>query len=69
MENKIGANMAKDEIVAIATVNKNAVQHSGVPVFLCDSIEERDNVSLLISKVTSAMVHDLDNGCVIIVRH
>ncbi len=61
--------MNKDEIVAIVTTDKNKILHSGVAAFLCDTVEERDNVSLLISKVTQGMVHDLENGCVIIVRH
>lgn len=61
--------MSKDEIVAIVTIDKKKILHSGVPAFLCGTITERDNVSLLISKVTRAMVHDLENGCVIIVRH
>ncbi|MEL7569414.1 MAG: hypothetical protein AAGU14_02515 [Eubacteriaceae bacterium] len=61
--------MSKDDIVAIVTTDKKKILHSGVAAFLCDNIEERDNVSLLISKVTQGMVHDLENGCVIIVRH
>jgi hypothetical protein len=60
---------SKDEIVAIVTTDKNKILHSGVATFLCKSTQERDDVSLLISKVTQGMVHDLRNGCVIIVRH
>lgn len=59
----------KNEIVAIVTTNKEKILHSGVATFLCATIEERDNISLLISKVTQGMVHDLENGCVIIVKH
>lgn len=59
----------KNEIVAIVTTNKEKILHSGVATFLCETIEERDNISLLISKVTQGMVHDLENGCVIIVKH
>ncbi len=59
----------KNEIVAIVTTDKNKILHSGVATFFCKSIEERDNVSLLISKVTQGMIHDLQNGCVIIVKH
>jgi hypothetical protein len=59
----------KNEIVAIVTTNKEKILHSGVATFLCSTIEERDNISLLISKVTQGMVHDLENDCVIIVKH
>ncbi|AFS78729.1 hypothetical protein Curi_c17220 [Gottschalkia acidurici 9a] len=59
----------KDNILAIVTTRKEKVSSGSVPIFYADSEEERNKVSLLIAKVTMAMVHDLENGCYVIVKH
>lgn len=61
--------MSQDEIVAVVTINKNKIIYSGVPVFFSDTKEEMEKTALLLSKITMAMVHDLENGCLVIVRH
>ena len=59
----------KETIIAIITTNKNKIAGGSCPVFYAESEDEKNKTALLISKITMGMVHDLENGCVIIVRH
>lgn len=56
-------------ILAVITTNPNKVLGGGIPTFLCENEEEKERVALLLSKITHGMVHDLENGIYIIVRH
>ena len=58
-----------DKILAVVTLDEAKVKCSGVPIFIADDQKEREKVSLLIAKITTGMVHDLENGCYIIVKH
>jgi len=55
-------------ILAVVTLDKDLVT-GGVPIFLARSEEEREKIALFVSKSLDAMVHDLENGCYIIIRH
>jgi hypothetical protein len=57
------------KIVAIVTVDKNKVSPGAPPVFYASNKEEQRNTALLISRVTGAMAHDLENGVWILVKH
>lgn len=59
----------KDKILAVVTLDGKKVISSGAPVFIAEDQKEREKVSLLIAKITTGMVHDLENGCYIIVKH
>lgn len=59
----------KETIIAIVTTDKNVVSGGNVPTFIAKNDEEKEKIALLISKVTLGMIHDLENGCYIIVRH
>lgn len=59
----------KDTILAIVTTDKSKIGASGIPVFLASDEKEREKTSLLIAKITAGMVHDLENGCYVIVKH
>lgn len=59
----------KDSILAIVTTNKDSVSASTVPVFYVEDSEKQEYMSLLISKITMGMVHDLGNGVYVIVKH
>lgn len=59
----------KDKILAVVTLNEKKIISGGVPIFIADNQKEREKVSLLIAKITTGMVHDLENGCYIIVKH
>ncbi|MBO8141581.1 MAG: hypothetical protein H0Z37_05290 [Firmicutes bacterium] len=55
-------------ILAVITTREGVVG-GGVPVFLVASEKERDQVSVLLSRILQAVVHDLQNGVYVIVRH
>ncbi|MFT9497370.1 capping complex subunit for YIEGIA [Anaerosolibacter sp.] len=59
----------KDSIVAIITADKNVVSSNSTPVFYASSEDHQERLALLIAKVTMGMVHDLENGTYVVVRH
>jgi L-lysine 2,3-aminomutase len=59
----------KDKILAIVTTNRDAVSSATVPVFYADTEGEKEKIALMISKITMSMVHDLQNGCYVLVKH
>ncbi len=59
----------KDNILAIITINEKVVSGGSVPTFYAKDVEEQKKVALTISKITTGMVHDLENGCLVVVRH
>lgn len=59
----------KETILAVVTTRKDTVIGDNVPVFYVKDEEEREKIALLISKITLGMVHDLENGAYVIVRH
>ncbi|WP_427338517.1 capping complex subunit for YIEGIA [Caloranaerobacter sp. DY30410] len=59
----------KETILAVVTTRKDIVCGDNVPVFYVKDEEEREKIALLLSKITLGMVHDLENGAYVIVRH
>lgn len=55
-------------ILAAVTLDRKLVD-GAVPIFLAKDEEEREKLATFISRSLDAMVHDLENGCYIIVRH
>jgi len=62
-------NQTKNNILAIVTIDESKVIGGSVPTFLARDEKERERIAILLSKVTLGMIHDLENGCYIIVRH
>lgn len=58
-----------EKIVAVVTTDKEKVTGGGVPIFLAPDRQEAENTALLIARIMGAMVHDLGNGCLLIVVH
>jgi hypothetical protein len=56
-------------IIAIITTRHDKVSAGSVPTFYCDDEEERERIATSLSKITSGMVHDMENGVYVIVRH
>ncbi|KAB3538561.1 hypothetical protein F8154_01325 [Alkaliphilus pronyensis] len=56
-------------VIAVVTIDKNVVSSSSAPIFYAANEEQRERVALLIAKTTRGMVHDLEIGAYIIVRH
>lgn len=59
----------KETLIAIVTTKKELVSSGTTPIFYAKDDEEKEKISLLLSKVTLGMIHDLENGSYIIVRH
>ncbi|WP_352419929.1 hypothetical protein [Proteiniborus sp.] len=59
----------KDSIIAIIAIDEKVVSGGSVPTFYARDNEEQKRIALTISKITTGMVHDLENGCLVIVRH
>ncbi|HHT27516.1 MAG TPA: hypothetical protein GXZ82_09755 [Firmicutes bacterium] len=58
----------KHNIVAAITMHTQKVE-GGVPIFYVKDKEELVKVATYIAKATLGMVHDLDNGTYIVVKH
>jgi len=58
----------KEEILAVVTAYPNKVQ-GNVAVFITQNDKESEHLGLLLSRILKAMVHDLENGVYIIVKH
>jgi len=58
-----------EEILAVITTDRNKVMTGGAPIFLADNAEEQQKISLYLAKILKGMVHDMENGVYIIVRH
>lgn len=58
-------------ILATIALNeaKGKFMGGGVPVFLVENKEEQEKLALLLSRILKGMVHDLENGIYIIIRH
>lgn len=49
---------------------ENIILHGGIgPVFLARDREEQQKISMYISRICEGVIHDLENGIMIIVRH
>ena len=59
---------AKNQILAVVTTNKEKVS-PGAVVFYAKNSAELERTARLLARVLAAAVHDLDNDCVVIVRH
>lgn len=55
-------------ILAVVTLNMDKVG-GGAPVFFARDEEEQEKTARFLSKILDAMVHDLENGTYIVVRH
>ncbi len=56
-------------ILAIITQDKEKVYGAGAPVFLAISQEEQDKIALYLARITEGVIHDLENGVYVLVKH
>ncbi|SEN24427.1 hypothetical protein [Paenibacillus sp. OV219] len=56
------------KIVAIITTEHEKVA-GGAPIFVEPDEEKREATAFLLEKILDAAVHDLKNGCFILVSH
>ncbi|MEC9488946.1 MAG: hypothetical protein UMV23_05650 [Halanaerobium sp.] len=55
--------------VVVTRAQQNKVSAGGAPLFICDSREELEEVTMLLARLTMSMVHDLRNGVYILIKH
>jgi hypothetical protein len=59
----------KKTILAVITLKPGLVAGGGAPIFIASSREEQEKIAFYLSRIMDAMVHDLDNGVMIVVGH
>ena len=60
----------QSNIIAIVVREKNKEKvGGGAPLFYVNSQKELENTSMLLSRITMGMVHDLGNDIKVIIRH
>ncbi len=59
-----------DNILAIITRKENHNKVAGgLPIFFAEDEQEMERISTLLARITLGMVHDLENGVKIIIKH
>lgn len=56
-------------ILAVVTIDTFKVGDGGCPIFFALDQQEQEKVSLLLARILGGVVHDLENGVYIIVKH
>ncbi|MEW6309205.1 MAG: hypothetical protein AB1492_09250 [Bacillota bacterium] len=57
------------EIMAVVASRAEQVLAGGAPVFVEPDEATRQRVAMFLGRITDGMVHDLENGVLILVRH
>ncbi|NMB35812.1 MAG: hypothetical protein GX989_05940 [Firmicutes bacterium] len=55
--------------VVVEEGQRDRVGGCGTPVFYAENQEEQDKIATYLARITSGVIHDLENGVYIIVRH
>ncbi|MCL4426264.1 MAG: hypothetical protein M1299_12300 [Firmicutes bacterium] len=61
--------MERDEVIYIIADDKDKVVAGGAPILIAPEEVERERLALYLSRILNAMVHDLENGVLILVKH
>ena len=56
-------------ILAVITQNREKVGMGGTPVFFASDQEEQEKIATYPSRITEGVIHDLENGVYILVKH
>ncbi|MDO9535773.1 MAG: hypothetical protein Q7J85_10700 [Bacillota bacterium] len=56
-------------ILAIVALDAEKVGGCGTPVFFAVNKEEQDKIATYLARITEGVVHDLENGTYIVVKH
>ncbi|MGB9802578.1 capping complex subunit for YIEGIA [Desulfofundulus sp.] len=57
-----------NRILAVVTLNMDIVA-GGAPIFFARNQEEQEKMARYLARTLDAMVHDLENGVYVIVKH
>ena len=62
--------MNENNIIAILALKSNQDKiGGGAPIFFAENQEELKEISMLLARITMGMVHDLENGIKLIIKH
>lgn len=61
--------MINKYILAVITLDHALIKGGGAPIFLAKDRVEQDRIATYIARITESIVHDLENGVYILVRH
>jgi cell wall assembly regulator SMI1 len=56
-------------ILAVIALKPGKVGGCGAPIFYVENKEEQDKIATTLARITEGVVHDLENGIYIIVKH
>ncbi len=56
-------------ILAIITVDDTMVSGGSAPLFRARDRTEQDRIAMYLARITEGVVHDLENGIYILVKH
>ncbi len=56
-------------ILAVITLDPALVGSGGAPVFVARDRAEQDRIATYLARITEGVVHDLENGVYILVKH
>jgi hypothetical protein len=56
-------------ILAVITQDPGLVQGGGTPVFIARDLADQDRIATYLARITEGVVHDLENGLYILVKH
>ena len=56
-------------ILAVITLDPALVGGGGAPVFIARDRIEQDRIATYMARITEGVVHDLENGVYILVKH
>lgn len=56
-------------ILAVITLDPGKISGGGAPVFFAGNRDEQDRIALYLARITEGVIHDLENGVYILVKH
>ncbi len=56
-------------ILAIITLDRESVKSGGAPIFYAENVEQQEKIATTLSRITEGVIHELDNGVKILVKH
>ncbi len=56
-------------IIAVVTTDKDTILGGGAPIIYAKNKKQQEQMAVTIARITEGVVHELDNGLKIIVKH
>ncbi len=56
-------------ILAIIAIERNSVTSGSVPIFYAKDEAEQEKIAIVLSRVTEGVIHELENGVKILIKH